>query len=183
RCPRCSGCAPGDEEVRPPEYAARGVQAYGLPGPPFDAPDGRSGQYLDREDRAEDVGVVVPVELGLGDALDRPEPVDAGVVHEDVKPPERPARLGEQPFHIGGLRHVALQGDGLPARRADVGDDLVGCGLARGVVDHRRALGRQVPGDPGPRSPWTRPSPPPPCRRVSQTWSSPTGSYLYRSVQ
>jgi hypothetical protein len=35
-------------------------------------------RLLDGQDRAKNVGVEVPAELGLGDRLDRPEPVDPG---------------------------------------------------------------------------------------------------------
>jgi hypothetical protein len=53
--------------------------------------------------------------------------------------------LGEQPPHVGGLRHVALHGDRLAARRADVGDDLVGRGLARRGIDHDRGAPVTLP--------------------------------------
>ena len=39
--------APGDEEVRPPDRAARRTQANGLSGSPLDAKDGGPGQDLD----------------------------------------------------------------------------------------------------------------------------------------
>ena len=51
---------------------------------------------------------------------------------------------------FGGLGDVGLHGDGLASGGGDLRDDLVGAGLAGGVVDDdRRAFGGEVLGDGG----------------------------------
>jgi hypothetical protein len=40
---------------------------------------------------------------------------DARAVHHDVDPAESVQRLFEETFHVAGVRHIGLHGDGLPA--------------------------------------------------------------------
>src|SRR5262249_31907544 len=82
-------------------------------------------RLLDGQDWAADVVFIVPVDLPLRDRLERAELVAPRVVHEDVEPAEGPNPLGEQPLHVGGLRHVALNGDGLATPRGDLRHDAV----------------------------------------------------------
>jgi hypothetical protein len=74
--------------------------------------------------------------------LDRGEFVDAGIVNEDVDTPEGSLGVGKQADDVAGVGDIALQGDRLAAGGGDVGDDLVGSGLAGGVVDNDGRTGR-----------------------------------------
>src|SRR5438132_10829498 len=107
-------------------------------------------RLLGREKRAEDVRVEVPAVLGLRDLFQRLEVVHPGVVHEHVEPPERLARLREEPPDVAHLRDVTLDGDRRAAGLLDLGDDALGARLARRVIhDHRSAPGGQLLRDPG----------------------------------
>jgi hypothetical protein len=76
------------------------------------------------------------VKFLLGDILNRFEPLDARVVHQDVDFPECLLRLVEQRLHLRGLADVGLHRDGAPTARFDAGDDLVSAILAGSVVHH-----------------------------------------------
>ena len=92
-------------------------------------------------EEAEDVEVELGVEGLLGDLVEGREGVDAGVVDEDVEAAVRLFGLGEEFGDVGLPGDVALDGDGLAACGGDVGDDLVGSGLAGGVVDDDAGAG------------------------------------------
>jgi hypothetical protein len=105
-------------------------------------------RLLRRQDQAEDVQVELLVEVVGGHVLQRGKLVHAGVVDQDVDPPERPLGLAEQSADVGLLGHVGLHGDGLAAAAGDLRNHPVGPVLAGRVVDHHgRPLGRQVLGD------------------------------------
>ena len=100
------------------------------------------------KDHAQDVEVVLAVEVVGVNFLDRGELVDARVVHEDVEPAERLVRFFEEPCDVFGVRQVGLHGHRFAALGFDLGDDCVGRSLARTVVDNDRgAAGCQLPGD------------------------------------
>ncbi|MDF2977597.1 MAG: hypothetical protein K0S40_2325 [Actinomycetospora sp.] len=87
-----------------------------------------------QEDAAE-VDRDEPVELVVGDLDDRLAGLlDAGVVDRDVEPPEALDHGRERGVDVLGARHVATQGEGLPAVRLDP---------SRGVG---RPVKRRVPG-------------------------------------
>jgi hypothetical protein len=72
-----------------------------------------------QEDAAE-VDRDEPVELVVGDLDDRLAGLlDAGVVDRDVEPPEALDHGRERGVDVLGARHVATQGEGLPAVRLD----------------------------------------------------------------
>src|SRR5271168_1865267 len=75
------------------------------------------------------------VEGFLGDALERAERVDSGVVHQNVYVAVSLLCFGEEAGDIGLLGDVALYGDGFAAFAGDVGDDFVRACLAGGIVD------------------------------------------------
>ena len=90
------------------------------------------------------------VEVLLGDLLERRHLVDAGVVDQDVEMAVSLDGGVDDGLGVGGLGDVALDGDGLAAGGGDGLDDLVGAGLAGGVVDDDgRAVGGQRLGDGG----------------------------------
>src|SRR5262249_50841909 len=77
--------------------------------------------------------------------------VNAGVVDEDVDPPERLLRLGEESADVPLLRQVGADGHGLAAVARDLGNHTVGPLLARRVVhDDGRSLRGQMFRDVGP---------------------------------
>ncbi len=61
---------------------------------------------------------------------------DAGVIDDDVDPPERVGRFPEQPRDVVGFADVALDGDGAAAEILDRFDDFSGLGGAAGEI-HR----------------------------------------------
>src|SRR4029079_18228390 len=80
--------------------------------------------------------------------LKRRELIDAGIVDEHVERAEGFFCLVEQPPHVGGLRYIGLNRDGLAALAGDVGDDAICALLAGGVIDdHRGARGGEPFGD------------------------------------
>jgi len=66
---------------------------------------------------AEDVQVELLVEVLVGDALERGELVDAGIVHQDVEPAERLLRLGEQALDVRLRATLACTAMALPPWR------------------------------------------------------------------
>jgi hypothetical protein len=64
------------------------------------------------------------VELVFSDLLDRTEPIDFRVVHQDIDRPEGAVRLGEDAVRISGARDVSLDRQSLAARAHDVRNDL-----------------------------------------------------------
>lgn len=105
-------------------------------------------RLLGREQKAQDIGVELAVEFILRHFLKRREPIDAGIVDEHVERAEGFFCLVEQPPHLGGLRYVGLNRDGLAALAGDVGDDPICALLAGGVIDdYRGARGGEPFGD------------------------------------
>ena len=83
-------------------------------------------RLLRRQEQAQHVEVEHPVEMLGGHFLQRGELVNAGVVDQDVEPPERPLGLGKQSLNIGLVGHIGLHGHGLPAVGGDRGHDAFG---------------------------------------------------------
>ena len=109
-------------------------------------------RFLSGQDEPQHVQIELLVEVLRGDGLDRRELVDAGVVHQDVELAEglssspRTAARTSASFATSACTATAF-----PPSPSDLGDDLLGPGLARSVVDDdRRALGGELPGDLGP---------------------------------
>ena len=67
----------------------------------------RQGSPRDGQ-RAEEVGLHLRAELGVGRLLDRAHRSVAGVVDEDVDAAEPPDRRGDRRFGVGGNGHVEL---------------------------------------------------------------------------
>jgi hypothetical protein len=108
---------------------------------------------LGGEQEPQDVDVEHLVELVLGDVRDRREFIDAGIVDQDVEAAVGRDRGVDYALRLGGLRDVAVRGDGLAARLLDDAHDGVGALLARRIVDDDRgAFGRQGLGDRRPDS-------------------------------
>ena len=100
------------------------------------------------ENRPEHVDVEVLMELILGDLFQPCEPVDAGIVHQDIHPAECLLGFLEQPHHVVRFGDVALDCNGLTAFRFDVSDNPVRVLLAGGIIhDHCGACGAQGFGD------------------------------------
>ena len=79
-----------------------------------------------------------------GDVLQRSELEYAGVVHQDIEPPERLERLREETYDVFLLRHIGLHSDGLTALLDDLRHHTLRAFPARCVVDdNRRTLRRQ----------------------------------------
>ena len=99
---------------------------------------------LGHEEHALEVHVDDPVELLLGEGLERLADVDAGIVEQDVDRPELARRLGGEGPPGGDVGDVDRAVQGAPAERADLAGGLVGLGpvveMAKGDV---RALGRE----------------------------------------
>lgn len=88
------------------------------------------------EELASRVDVEDAVELLLGHVLEVAERHDARVGHHDVELAKVLLGLGEHGDDLGHVRHVGLDGDRVAAHGLDLGDELVGCLGAVGVVDH-----------------------------------------------
>jgi len=65
------------------------------------------------------------VELILAELIDGRELEDAGVVDQDVDLAVGLFGLGEEALDVSDFGDIALHGDGFPALRGDVGDDLI----------------------------------------------------------
>src|SRR6267378_8340451 len=88
------------------------------------------------------------VEVFFSDLLKRGKLINASVVDEDVKLPERFLGFAEQTLNVSLLRDICLNRDGLASVAGNFGDTLVYTGFTGGVVDdHSRAFSRQVLGD------------------------------------
>src|SRR6266542_1684943 len=59
---------------------------------------------------------------------------DARAVHHHIDPREGVQRLFEETFYLGGVCHIRLHGDGLPACRLDLVHDSFGFGGVAGIV-------------------------------------------------
>jgi hypothetical protein len=75
------------------------------------------------------------VEVLRRDGLKRQHLVHARVVHEDIELAVGLDSGVNDGLCVGGFGDVTLDGDGLAARGGDGGDDLVGTGFVRCVVD------------------------------------------------
>ena len=104
---------------------------------------------LGGEQQAEHVDVEHPVERFLGDGLDGGELVHPGVVDQDVEPAVGlDRRVDDALARRPPWRRRPSTATALPPLAGDVGDHLVGPGLAGRVVHHhRRAFGGELPGD------------------------------------
>jgi len=72
----------------------------------------------------------------FGDAFERRELVDAGIVHQNVQLARRLFWfLREEADDVGCLRDVGLHGDGFAALGGDLLHDAIGAFLAGGVID------------------------------------------------
>ena len=115
---------------------------------------------LGHEEHALEVHVDDPVELLLGEGLERLADVDAGIVEQDVDRPELARRLGGEGPAGGDVGDIDRAVQGAPAERADLAGCLVGLALVvemaegdvralggegqgRGAADAARAAGDQ----------------------------------------
>ncbi len=107
------------------------------------------GKGLGGQDRAQEVGGQLALELVLGDAGQRRERDDGRVVHEHVDRAEHLARPLEEAADVPAAGHVALDGDRPAALGGDVRDHPPGALRIRAVVHHDgcAALGQGF-GDP-----------------------------------
>ena len=80
------------------------------------------------------------MELLFGNALDRRELVDAGIVDQNIEMPVLLDRGVDNALRGRSLGNVARDGDGFAAGFGDVCDDLIGPGFARGVIDDDRGF-------------------------------------------
>jgi len=71
--------------------------------------------------------------------FERPELIDARVVHENVEASKGLLRLREQAGDVRRPGNVGLNGDSPATGAGDVGDDLVRAGFAGGVIDDTAA--------------------------------------------
>ncbi len=70
----------------------------------------------------------------LGDRFDRCEFVNARIIHEDVESAIFLHGRVDDALDLGRLGDIALHGDRFTAGRRNLVDDLVGAGLAGGVI-------------------------------------------------
>ena len=90
------------------------------------------------------------VEVLGGNAIQRSELVEPGVVDEDVDRAERLDGLGHHRFHIAGVGEIAMDGDGFAALAGDRSHHALGRLLAGAVVDgNRGTLGGEADRDLG----------------------------------
>src|ERR1700733_6578549 len=91
---------------------------------------------LSGEQRSQYVGIENPMEVVLGDRLDRSEFINAGIVNQDVEASVIFDGGVNDSVRAGGFGYVALYGDGGPAGFLNGGDDVISPGLTRSIVDH-----------------------------------------------
>src|SRR5579883_1235366 len=66
-------------------------------------------RFLRRQEHRQDVCIELIMEIVLTERVDRPEPVDADVVDQDVEPTERLLSRVEEALHISRLGDVTLE--------------------------------------------------------------------------
>src|ERR1043166_8414264 len=103
---------------------------------------------LRREKQAEDIGIVLTMELFFRHRLQWLEAINAGVVNQDVQLAERFLRRGEEVFDVGPFRDVSFDRNGLSASLRDFVHHLVRAFRGAGVVhDNVRAFRGEMPRD------------------------------------
>jgi len=90
---------------------------------------------LGGEEEAQHVDVKLPMKMVFGDGFERSEFVNARVVDEDIEASISRDRRIDDALRPGRFGHVARHGNGLAACGDDLGDDGVGAGLARCIID------------------------------------------------
>nr|KGD10752.1 hypothetical protein DO63_5807 [Burkholderia pseudomallei] len=105
-------------------------------------------RFAQRVEGAAHVDVEDPVERVVGGVGERPRLQDARVVDEHVDAAELPLDGVEHPAHVVRAPDVRPHRERGRAARAQLGDERVGFGAARRIVDgDRKAVARKAPRD------------------------------------
>ena len=101
--------------------------------------------FLGGQQQAEHVQIKMFVEMFPGDLFERGKFIEGRIVHKNVNRAEGFLRLSDQFLDVGLTGDIGLQRDGFAAGHLDFIDDVVGAGLAGGIIhDYRGAFRREI---------------------------------------